>query len=210
VAALPLKSSHMDSGVLLKMEVGIRKGAWQRAWRYPAYLWSLRWVYAVKRNPEVGIRRIPPQYTTAYGPEHRCSFFLWAKWRCKCYSPSSAWCCVQLERLKTEIRNKRKGLLMQGVFLLHSLMQVTVDSLGLEVLPHPPYSPDLAPSDSHFLAHWRKCCEDRNLRQIWRCNGPFASGLRSSLLCFFFWLQSDIAKVRYSQTLTFAVIRLWL
>jgi len=126
-----------------------------------------------------------------YPPIHHCIWtgaplfvFLWAKWRCKCYSPSSAWCCVQLERLKTEIQNKRKGLLMQGVFLLHSLMRVTVDSLGLEVLPHPPYSPDLAPSDSHFLAHWRKCCEDRNLRQIWRCNGPFASGLRSSLLCF--------------------------
>jgi len=28
----------MISGVLLKMEVGIRKGAWQRARRYPAYL----------------------------------------------------------------------------------------------------------------------------------------------------------------------------
>ena len=57
-----------DSGVLLKMEVGIRKGAWQRAWRYPAYLWSLRWIYAVKKTPEVGIRHIPaytPQYTTA-------------------------------------------------------------------------------------------------------------------------------------------------
>ena len=51
------------------MEVGIRKGALRRAWRYPAYLWSLSWVYAVKKNPEVGIRRIPaytPQYTTAY------------------------------------------------------------------------------------------------------------------------------------------------
>jgi len=56
------------SGVLLKMEVGIRKRARQRDWRYPAYLWSLRWVYAVKNPPpEVGIRRIPaytPQYTT--------------------------------------------------------------------------------------------------------------------------------------------------
>jgi len=41
------------------MEVGISKGAWQTAWRYPAYLWSLRWVYADKKNPEVGIRRIP-------------------------------------------------------------------------------------------------------------------------------------------------------
>ena len=47
------------SVVLLKMEVGIRKRAWQRDWRYPAYLWSLRWVYAVKRTREVGIRRIP-------------------------------------------------------------------------------------------------------------------------------------------------------
>jgi len=59
----------IDSGVLLKMEVGIRKGAWQRDWRYPAYLWSLRWVYAVKKTPEVGIRCIPaytPQYTTVY------------------------------------------------------------------------------------------------------------------------------------------------
>jgi len=56
------------SGVLLKMEVGIRKGAWQRAWRYPAYLWLLRWVYAVKKNPEVGIRLIPA-YTP---PIHHC------------------------------------------------------------------------------------------------------------------------------------------
>ena len=49
-----------SSGVLLKMEVGIRKRVWQRAWRYRAYLWSLRWVYAIKKTPEVGIRRIPP------------------------------------------------------------------------------------------------------------------------------------------------------
>ena len=61
------RSIVVVSGVLLKMEVGIRKRAWQRAWRYPAYLWSLRWVYAVKKTPEVGIRPIPaytPQYTT--------------------------------------------------------------------------------------------------------------------------------------------------
>jgi len=59
------------SGVLLKMEVGIRKRAWQRDWRYPAYLWSMRWVYAVKRTREVGIHRIPaytPQYTTEHMP----------------------------------------------------------------------------------------------------------------------------------------------
>ena len=42
------------------MEVGIRKGAWRRAWRYPAYLWSLRWVYAVKKTVYT------PQYTTGW------------------------------------------------------------------------------------------------------------------------------------------------
>ena len=71
----------MASGVLLKMEVGIRKGAWRRAWRYPANLWSLRWVYTVRKTPEVGIRRIPaytPQYTTGYGVL-RC-----ARWRSRC------------------------------------------------------------------------------------------------------------------------------
>ena len=48
------------------MEVGIRKRAWQRDWRYPAYLWSLRWVYAVKK-PEgwyTPYTRVYPQYTT--------------------------------------------------------------------------------------------------------------------------------------------------
>ena len=56
-----MRGAHytIGSGVLLKMEVGIRKGAWQRAWRYPAYLWPLRWVYVVKKNQEVGIRPIP-------------------------------------------------------------------------------------------------------------------------------------------------------
>ena len=58
---------HIPSGVLLKMEVGIRKGAWRRAWRCPAYWWS-----RCQKNPEVGIRRIPaytPQYTTGFSGE---------------------------------------------------------------------------------------------------------------------------------------------
>ena len=65
------KSSHnfcssqpvTHSGVLLKMEVGIRNGAWRRARRYPVYLWSLRWVYAVKKTRRLvyGVYpRIPP------------------------------------------------------------------------------------------------------------------------------------------------------
>jgi len=32
----------------------------------------------------------------------------------------------------------------------HTVVE-TVDSLGLEVLPHPPYSPDSAPIDCHLF-----------------------------------------------------------
>jgi len=60
----------------------------------------------------------------------------------------------------------------------------TVDSLVLEVLPRPPYSLDLAPSDYHVFGPMKKCWVDRNLPQIWRCNGPFVSGLHGSRLCF--------------------------
>jgi len=95
------------SGVLLKMEVGIRKGAWRRAWRYPAYLWSLRWVYVVKKNPEVGIRRISaytPQYTTVYYPDYRitarqnffsvCVVQLWNKLPEEVVAASSVSACI--------------------------------------------------------------------------------------------------------------------
>jgi len=57
-------------GVLLKMEVGIRKGAWQTAWRYPVYLWSLRWAYAVKKTRRLVYDvypRIPPIHHWLYG-----------------------------------------------------------------------------------------------------------------------------------------------
>jgi len=63
----------LPSGVFLKMEVGIRKGAWQRAWRYPAYLWSLRWVYAVKKTRRLvyGVYpRIPPNTPLRIPTDH--------------------------------------------------------------------------------------------------------------------------------------------
>ena len=62
--------------------------------------------------------------------------------------------CSLLERLKTVIR-QHKGLLTQGVVLLHDnarplTARLTLETVGLEV-SHLPYSPDLAPSDYHLL-----------------------------------------------------------
>ena len=62
-------------------------------------------------------------------------------------------------KLKPAIRSKRRGLLSKGVVLLHDNARPhtaahtaeTLQKLNFEVLDHPPYSPDLAPSDFHLF-----------------------------------------------------------
>jgi len=65
---------------------------------YPAYLWSLRWVYAVKKNPEVGVRCIPA-YTPITPPPlclcHQAVFFQkWTRYYTmhQLWSHSVCWC----------------------------------------------------------------------------------------------------------------------
>ena len=60
--------------------------------------------------------------------------------------------------VKTAIRNKRKRA-QTSLFLLQNNARPhvaaramdTIQKLKWKVLPHPPYSPDLAPSDYHFF-----------------------------------------------------------
>jgi hypothetical protein len=64
-----------------------------------------------------------------------------------------------VNELKPAIRSKRRGLLSKRVLLLHDnagfhTAAHTVDTLHalkFEVLKHPPYNPDLAPSDFHLF-----------------------------------------------------------
>ena len=64
----------------------------------------------------------------------------------------------ELKQLRQEIKEKRRGKLAAGVLLLQDnalshtsqVATVTARECGFEPLPHPPYSPDLAPSD-YFL-----------------------------------------------------------
>ncbi|UYV65859.1 BCHE [Cordylochernes scorpioides] len=65
---------------------------------------------------------------------------------------------ILVNKLKPGIRNKRRGKLSKGVLFLHGNARPhtscktvsTIIKLGFEVLEHPAYSPDLAPSD-YFL-----------------------------------------------------------
>jgi len=71
------------------------------------------------------------------------------------HTVTSASYCTILTKLRATIRRKRPGLLTKEVLLLHDNVRphsanqttVTLRSFKWEVLQHPPYSPDLAPSD---------------------------------------------------------------
>ncbi|GBM51790.1 Histone-lysine N-methyltransferase SETMAR [Araneus ventricosus] len=66
--------------------------------------------------------------------------------------------CRTLKKLKRAIPNKRRGLLSSGVVLLHDNARphtavgagAVLHKLKWDVFQHPPYSPDLAPSDFHL------------------------------------------------------------
>jgi histone-lysine N-methyltransferase SETMAR len=61
--------------------------------------------------------------------------------------------------LRPAIKSKRRGVLSTGVWLQHDNVRpytarstvATIQDLSFECLPHPPYSPDLAPSDFHVF-----------------------------------------------------------
>ncbi|XP_011049295.1 PREDICTED: histone-lysine N-methyltransferase SETMAR-like [Acromyrmex echinatior] len=67
--------------------------------------------------------------------------------------------CETLKKLRRAIQNKRRGMLTAGVSLLHDNARPHVaasttallNQFSWDVLTHPPYSPDLAPSDYHLF-----------------------------------------------------------
>ena len=72
--------------------------------------------------------------------------------------------CSTLTNLRRAIQNKRRGMLSRGILLLHdnarphtsAQTQNHIATLGWKQLNHPPYSPDLAPSDYHLFLHLKR------------------------------------------------------
>jgi histone-lysine N-methyltransferase SETMAR len=65
-----------------------------------------------------------------------------------------------LTKLKSAIKEQRRGKWMKGVWLQHdnarphtsAITSAAIKELGFKCLPHPPYSPDLAPSDYYLFS----------------------------------------------------------
>jgi len=72
--------------------------------------------------------------------------------------------CDTLRKLKTAIKNRRRGLLSKGVILLQDNARPHVAKVRKDlmqhfqwgVLHHPPYSPDLSPCDFHVFGPLKK------------------------------------------------------
>lgn len=66
--------------------------------------------------------------------------------------------------LREKIKEKRRGMLSRGVLLLHDNAPAhnahetaqVAQTCGYQILPHPPYSPDLAPSDFFLFREMKK------------------------------------------------------
>lgn len=112
---------------------------------------------------------------------------------------SESYCDLLQNHLKPAIRSKRRGLLRSGVLLQHDnarphTSRVTVEkisNLRFECLPHPPYSPDLAPSDYHIFGPLKEALggkkfstddEVKTAVHAWLCSQPqdfFSRGIEA-------------------------------
>jgi len=78
-----------------------------------------------------------------------------------------------IHKLREVIKEKRRGKLTQGVLLHHDnapahtshVTTATIHDCGFELLSHPPYSPDLAPSDFHLFRHLKESLRGRAFKE---------------------------------------------
>jgi len=89
---------------------------------------------------------------------------LWVEFLPQGTKLNSAVCCETLKKLRHAFQNKRRGMLSATILLLHdnarlhsvAQTQDLITSFRWEQMDHPPYSPDLAPSDFHLFVHLKK------------------------------------------------------
>jgi histone-lysine N-methyltransferase SETMAR len=105
-------------------------------------------------------------------------------------------CKMLTDRLKPTIQSKHKRLLSKGVVLFHDSTHPhtaahiveTLRKLKFGVMAHPPYSPDLTPSDCHLFGPLRESLKGHRLIHLRpRNEGSSAWVAHYSAENFLFW-----------------------
>jgi len=99
--------------------------------------------------------------------------------------------------LRPAIKSKRRGLLSTGVLLQHENARphntrstiATIQDLSFECLPHPPYSPDLSPSDFHVFGPLKEAMGGKFFRFDEEVQQAVHEWLHSQPKDFFFFLE---------------------
>jgi glycine cleavage system protein P-like pyridoxal-binding family len=81
--------------------------------------------------------------------------------------------CETLKKLHRAIQNKRRGMLTSGVVLLHdnthphtaACTHALLQQFRWDLFDHPPYSPDLAPSDFHVFMRMKVWLETQRFNK---------------------------------------------
>ena len=82
--------------------------------------------------------------------------------------------CDTLKKLCRVIQSKQCGMLRQSVVMVHdnarphtaATVQNLIMTFGWEQFDHPPYSPDLVPSDFHLFVHVKSFLAGQQLHNI--------------------------------------------
>lgn len=78
-----------------------------------------------------------------------------------------------MDKLRYSIKNKRRNTLHDGIFLLHDgarphkckVVKSALAGTKVEELQHPPYSPDLAPSDYHLFKELKSYLRGKRFKE---------------------------------------------
>jgi histone-lysine N-methyltransferase SETMAR len=101
--------------------------------------------------------------------------------------------CETLKKLRRAIQNKRRGMLSRGIVLIHdnarphtaTATQELLTTFKWEQFDHPPYSPDLAPSDYHLFQHLKSFLESQRFHDDNEVKESVSMWLKSQAANFF-------------------------
>jgi transposase len=100
--------------------------------------------------------------------------------------------CKTLEQLHRAIQSKWRGMPILGVVLLQdnarphtaACTRALLEHFNWELFDHPPYSPDLTPSNYHLFTYLKNWLESQHFNN----NGELMEGVRT-------WLSSEVAEL---------------